>query len=52
MTRSGLVLLGVFTLLGVALALSSPNFDGRDLIGMFLVVLGWVLAMRVDEENG
>lgn len=52
MTRSGLALFGVLTVLGAVVALSSPNFDGRDLIGIFLVVLGWVLAMRVDEENG
>lgn len=51
MTRSSLGLFGIFTVLGAAIALSSPNFDGRDLIGMFLVVLGGFLAIRADEES-
>ena len=51
MTRSGLVLFGVLTVLGMVFALSSPTFDGRDLIGIFLVVLGWILAMRVEEDE-
>lgn len=51
MTRSGLVLFGVLNVLGAVMALSSPNFDGRDLTGMFLVVLGWIMALRVEEEE-
>ena len=51
MTRYGLALSMVLPVLGAAMALSSPNFDGRDLLGMFLVVLGWVLALRAVSDE-